>query len=126
MVRSNLSTTPLGEEDVIVIFDLPDNASAAALAFSVSATGLVRTKTTPLLTIEETDQALGKGVELPGSRSIVVAPQAFWGAGAGSHDQCSRDRGLGRANAEPTVKSDHELTAGWRRVFTLRAAGIAP
>ena len=51
-----------GEEDVIVIFDLPDNASAAALALSVSATGLVRTKTTPLLTIEEIDQALGKGV----------------------------------------------------------------
>jgi uncharacterized protein with GYD domain len=51
-----------GERDVIVVADLPDNVSAASVAFAVCASGLVRTKTTPLLTVEETDQALQKGV----------------------------------------------------------------
>src|SRR5262249_43560231 len=53
----------LGERDVILILDLPDTITGAALAVNVSATGLVRTKTTPLLTVEEADQALSKGVE---------------------------------------------------------------
>lgn len=48
-----------GEDDVVVIFDLPDNVAAARLAVAVGGSGLVRTKTTPLLTIEEADQALG-------------------------------------------------------------------
>ena len=52
-----------GKDDVIVILDLPDNVSASAFAFAVSASGLVRTKTTPLLTVEETDKALQKKVE---------------------------------------------------------------
>jgi len=51
-----------GEDDAILILDLPDNVTAAALAVSVSASGLVRTRTTPLLTIEEADQAVGKSV----------------------------------------------------------------
>jgi len=50
----------LGEQDVIVIADLPDTTTAGALALGVSASGLVRTKTTALMTVEETDQALGK------------------------------------------------------------------
>jgi uncharacterized protein with GYD domain len=49
----------LGERDVIVIVDLPNTITAAAIALGVSATGLVRTKTTALLTVEETDQAVG-------------------------------------------------------------------
>ena len=53
----------LGEHDVIVIADLPNTVAAAALALGVSATGLVRTKTTALLTVEETDQALGKKID---------------------------------------------------------------
>ena len=52
----------LGEDDAYLIVDLPDNASAAALAITASATGLVRTRCTPLLTVEEVDQALGKTV----------------------------------------------------------------
>ena len=52
-----------GEFDVIVIADVPDNVSAAALSLAASASGLVRTRTTPLLTIEETDQALKKSVK---------------------------------------------------------------
>ena len=52
-----------GDNDVIVIVDLPDNISAAALALAVSGSGLVRTKTTPLLTMEEVDRAIGKNVQ---------------------------------------------------------------
>ncbi len=47
-----------GDYDVVAILDLPDNVTATRLAVTISATGLVRNKTTPLLTIEETDQAL--------------------------------------------------------------------
>jgi uncharacterized protein with GYD domain len=51
-----------GERDVIIIADMPDAGSAAALSMAVSATGLVRTKTTELMTVEETDRALAKKV----------------------------------------------------------------
>lgn len=49
-----------GDYDAIVIFDLPDNGAAVALSAAAGASGLVRIKTTPLLTVEETDQALEK------------------------------------------------------------------
>ena len=52
-----------GDNDVIVIIDLPDNVSAAALAIAVSSSGLVTTRTTPLLTVEEVDQAIAKNVQ---------------------------------------------------------------
>ena len=48
----------LGEDDVVIIADLPDNVAASTLSLTVSASGLVRTRTTALLTIEETDKAL--------------------------------------------------------------------
>jgi len=51
-----------GAADVYLVCDLPDNVSAAALGLAVSATGLVRTRTVPLLTVEETDRALAKMV----------------------------------------------------------------
>jgi uncharacterized protein with GYD domain len=51
-----------GEDDVVAILDLPDNVSASALSLAVSASGIVRTRTTPLLTVDETDQALQKSV----------------------------------------------------------------
>jgi len=50
----------LGESDVIVIVDAPDLAAVTTVCFAVSATGLVRTRTRPLLTVEETDRALAK------------------------------------------------------------------
>jgi uncharacterized protein with GYD domain len=50
----------LGQDDVIVIVDAPDVASVTALCVAVGTTGLVRTRTTPLLTVEETDRALAK------------------------------------------------------------------
>jgi uncharacterized protein with GYD domain len=53
----------LGEHDVLLIVDMPDVVSGAALGLRVSATGLVRTTTTSLLTIEEADRALAKTVD---------------------------------------------------------------
>jgi uncharacterized protein with GYD domain len=52
-----------GEQDVVAIFDLPNTVDMAALAFAVSASGLIRTKTTPLLTASEADGALKKSVD---------------------------------------------------------------
>src|SRR5262244_3953895 len=45
-----------GEDDVVVILDLPDNVAAAAASLAASASGLVRTRTTPLLTVDEVDK----------------------------------------------------------------------
>ena len=47
-----------GKDDVIGIADLPDNIAAAALSLAIGATGLVRIRTTPLLTVEEADKAI--------------------------------------------------------------------
>ena len=52
----------LGEHDVIAIVDLPSTQAATTLSVGASASGLVHTKTTALLTVEETDQALGKSI----------------------------------------------------------------
>jgi uncharacterized protein with GYD domain len=52
----------LGDHDVYVLCDFPDNASAAALSVAASATGLVRIKTTALLSVDEVDTALTKAV----------------------------------------------------------------
>ena len=46
-----------GEVDAYVIVDLPDNAAAAALALTVSASGAAVAKTTVLMTPEELDNA---------------------------------------------------------------------
>ena len=51
-----------GEHDVLLICECPDSPSAAALSLAASASGLVRTKTTVLMTVEEADQALAKTV----------------------------------------------------------------
>jgi len=57
----------LGEFDVVIIADLPDNVAASALSLAASATGLVRTRTTALLTVEETDKALATTVKFRGA-----------------------------------------------------------
>jgi uncharacterized protein with GYD domain len=59
-----------GDHDAIVIADVPDNVTAAAMSIAVSASGLARTQTVPLLKVEETDQALAKTVKYraPGAR----------------------------------------------------------
>jgi uncharacterized protein with GYD domain len=52
-----------GERDALVIVDLPDNESAAAIALTVNAAGGARTKTSVLLTPEEVDAAAQRSVE---------------------------------------------------------------
>ena len=47
-----------GDDDAVMIVDLPNNVAAAALALSTSGSGAVRIRTTPLLTVEDIDQAL--------------------------------------------------------------------
>src|SRR5438132_1335044 len=51
-----------GASDVYLLCECPDNVSAAALSLTASASGLVRTRTIPLLTVAEADQALSKTV----------------------------------------------------------------
>jgi uncharacterized protein with GYD domain len=49
-----------GDSDVIIIGDLPDNNSAAAVSTVVTASGVVEAKIVVLLTVAEMDQALNK------------------------------------------------------------------
>lgn len=49
-----------GEDDVIVVVDLPDNASMAALSLTVSAAGGATSTVRVLLTPEEIDSAVRK------------------------------------------------------------------
>ena len=58
-----------GEGDAYVTIDLPDNASAAALAMNVGASGKVSCRTVVLLTPEEVDRAAQTNVtyRAPGS-----------------------------------------------------------
>jgi uncharacterized protein with GYD domain len=52
-----------GEDDVYVIAELPDNATAAALALKVNASGAVHLRTVVLMTPEEVDEASSKSVD---------------------------------------------------------------
>lgn len=47
-----------GAEDVVIIGDLPDNATAAALALKVNAAGVTSCRTTVLMTPLEIDEAV--------------------------------------------------------------------
>jgi uncharacterized protein with GYD domain len=49
-----------GSQDALVIADMPDNVSAAALSVAINSTGGVRASTTPLITPEDMDKAVGK------------------------------------------------------------------
>ena len=52
-----------GSDDVIIIGEVPDNATAAALSLTAAATGTSRSRTTILITPEEVDQASKKSVD---------------------------------------------------------------
>lgn len=52
-----------GDADVYVVADMPDDESAAAVAFTVSASGGATTKTVKLLTVDQIDSALGMHVD---------------------------------------------------------------
>lgn len=51
-----------GQDDVIVIVDMPGNASVAAFSMASTASGAARTRTTPLMSVEEADKALATNV----------------------------------------------------------------
>ena len=53
----------LGDDDVHVIAELPDNEAAAAIALTVNASGAVNIKTVVLLTPEEVDAAAQRSVD---------------------------------------------------------------
>ena len=57
-----------GMDDVVLIMDLPDNVAAAGLGMTVAASGMVRGRITPMLTVEEADKSLGVkfGYRAPG------------------------------------------------------------
>jgi uncharacterized protein with GYD domain len=58
-----------GDDDTIVICDLPDNETAAAFAMEITASGRVSTSTSVLITPEEMDRAREKksGWRAPGA-----------------------------------------------------------
>jgi uncharacterized protein with GYD domain len=58
-----------GDEDVVIIAELPDNETAAAFAMETSASGRVSVATTVLVTPEEVDRARTKksGWRAPGA-----------------------------------------------------------
>src|SRR4051812_22769999 len=47
-----------GAVDIVMIVEAPDNTVAAALALAVGASGVVKIRTTPLMSVDEIDQAL--------------------------------------------------------------------
>jgi uncharacterized protein with GYD domain len=61
-----------GEQDVVAVFDLPSNVSAAALSIAFAAGGAIKNiRTTPLITPEEAVEAMRKagatGYKPPGA-----------------------------------------------------------
>ncbi|MFE1442002.1 GYD domain-containing protein [Streptomyces sp. NPDC058739] len=51
-----------GEDDLVCILDFPDSVSMAAASLSVKASGALRTRATPLLTVDEIDEAARREV----------------------------------------------------------------
>ena len=50
-----------GEYDIVAVFEMPDNVSAAAISIAFSAGGAVKSvKTTPLMTVAEGIEAMKK------------------------------------------------------------------
>ena len=55
----------------MVVADMPDNVTATSVAITVSATGLAKTRITPLLTAEEVDFSVEKEHQLPPTWPLV-------------------------------------------------------
>jgi len=65
-----------GEYDVVVILEMPDNVSAAAIAIAFAGGGACKSvQTTPLMTVQEAVQAMKKAGE-SGYRSATTSPRA--------------------------------------------------
>lgn len=59
----------LGDDDLILIADIPDEATATSIALNIAAAGALEVSTTVLLSPETIDEAIGKSVtyRLPGA-----------------------------------------------------------
>ncbi|MFE7109226.1 GYD domain-containing protein [Streptomyces sp. NPDC057575] len=51
-----------GEDDIVLIVDLPEPVSMAAVSLTVKASGALHTRATPLLTLDEIDEAARRKV----------------------------------------------------------------
>ncbi len=51
----------LGDDDLFVVVDLPSHVQVAAICVAVGASGMFHTRSMPLLTVAEMDQALSQG-----------------------------------------------------------------
>ncbi|MBA2807235.1 GYD domain-containing protein [Streptomyces sp. KM273126] len=51
-----------GEDDTVIIVDFPDPVAMAAVSLTVKASGAVHTRATPLLTLDEIDEAARRQV----------------------------------------------------------------
>ena len=58
-----------GQDDLVMIIDFPDPVSMAAVSLTVKASGALHTRATPLLTVDEIDEASRRQVAFraPGS-----------------------------------------------------------
>ncbi len=63
-----------GDDDFVMIVQLPGNVSAAAISLAINATGAINMKTTPLLTPEEIDQAAQSAPDLMARRERLLNP----------------------------------------------------
>jgi uncharacterized protein with GYD domain len=73
-----------GDRDVVIIGELPDNTSAAALALRVNAAGVTTCKTTVLLTPQEIDVAVTKSGTYRPPGADIPYEVANW-EGEGGH-----------------------------------------
>ena len=73
-----------GDEDVFIIGDLPDNASAAALTIRVNAAGVTTCKMTALITPQEIDEAVKKTSTYRPPGHEITPEVANW-EGEGGH-----------------------------------------
>jgi uncharacterized protein with GYD domain len=79
-----------GDTDVFIVGDLPDNATAAALALRVNASGAATCKTTVLMTPQEVDSAVKKtGTYRPPGYAVDPAEVAKWDYEGGHLPQAS-------------------------------------
>ncbi|WP_028800306.1 GYD domain-containing protein [Streptomyces sp. 142MFCol3.1] len=51
-----------GQDDIVIIVDFPDPISMAAVSLTVKASGVLHTRATPLLTLDEIDEAARRQV----------------------------------------------------------------
>jgi uncharacterized protein with GYD domain len=73
-----------GDRDVVIIGELPDNATAAALAMRVNAAGVTTCKTAVLLTAQDIDMAVTKTGSYRPPGYDVTPEVANW-EGEGGH-----------------------------------------